>query len=552
MKKLLPFLFLSFYFLPFCKAQPVLINLGTTTVETSTLLTTDEAPWELKYGPGDSLWMTTKNGKVYRINANSGAATMLLDYSGTVYQAGEAGMLGMTFHPDFANNPYVYIAYTYTNAGNRERLSRFTYNGTALTDELILIDNIVANTIHDGSRLLILPDNTILMTTGDAANTAFAQDNNSLNGKILRVSLTGAIPADNPIAGSPVFSNGHRNPQGLLLHPNGLIYSTEHGPGNNDEFQVIEKGRNYGWPNVEGFCDNDIANETTFCGANNVKEPLASWNPVPGGTWAPSDLIWYTHPSIPEFQNSFLVAFLKTAKVRSIRINVTGDAITSQADYFLNQWGRLRDITAGPDGTIYIATNVAPYRIIQVRATGVTPVAVTNFRAVCERDRFTITWNTNSEINNRRFFLYKSSDGVKFDLAATIPSIAPAGNSAMNLPYSYTDNGIPNAPVYYKLVSEGRNGETKDWGIVYPNCGTMGAGFSLIPNPATDQSVLTMNGVRQLMDVRVHNSVGQLMYQNRANGSVYLPAGKWAPGVYQVTVTDNRKEIVYRNKLVVQ
>ena len=145
------------------KAQTVLINLGTTTVETSTLYTTSEPPWELKYGPGDSLWMTTKNGKVYRIDPNSGGATLLLDYSGTVYQDGEAGMLGMAFHPDFAANPYVYISYTYTNAGNKERLSRFTYNGTALASELILIDNIAANTIHNGSRLLILPDNTILM-----------------------------------------------------------------------------------------------------------------------------------------------------------------------------------------------------------------------------------------------------------------------------------------------------------------------------------------------------------------------------------------------------
>ncbi len=552
MKKFLLCLFLSSTSFLWSKAQVVLINLGTTTVETSTLYNTTEPPWELKYGPGDSLWMTTKNGKVYRIEQNTGAATLLLDYSGVVYTGGEAGMLGMTFHPNFSSNGYVYISYCYTNAGNKERLSRFTYNGTALVNEFILIDNIAANTTHNGSRLVILPDNTILMTTGDAANTANSQNTSTLNGKVLRVNLDGTIPADNPIAGNSVYSFGHRNPQGLMLHPNGKIYSTEHGPGNNDEFQIIETGRNYGWPNVEGFCDNDVAGETAFCTANNVKEPLASWNPVPGGTWAPSDLIWYTHPSIPEFQNSFLVAFLKTQKVRSIRINAAGDMITSQADYFVNQWGRLRDITAGPDGSIYLATNVSPYKIIKLRATGTTPVNITNFKVNCDRQRYSIVWTTQTEINSKQFLLYKSADGLKFDLAATIPSTAPAGNSAISQAYTYNDNDIPGSSVFYKLVSEDKDGRKKDWGIATSACGTMGASFSLLPNPAKGQSKLTMNGVAELMNIRIHNSLGQAVYQNRANGTVYFPVAKWAPGIYQVTVSNSRNEIVYRNKLVVQ
>lgn len=552
MKKLLLCLIftISIYHLP--RAQTVLINLGVTTVETFPLYTTSDAPWELKYGPGDSLWMTTKNGKVYRIHPTTGIATLLLDYSGIVYQAGEAGMLGMTFHPNFAANPFVYITYTYTNAGNKERLSRFTYNGTALINEFILIDNITANTIHNGSRLLILPDNTILMTTGDAANTANSQNTAALNGKLLRVNLDGTIPADNPVAGNRLYSFGHRNPQGLVLHTNGRIYSTEHGPGNNDEFQIIEKGRNYGWPNVEGFCDNDIAGETAFCTANNVKEPLASWNPAPGGTWAPSDLILYTHPSIPEFQNSFLVAFLKTEKVRSIRINAGGDAITSQTDYFTNQWGRLRDITSGPDGSIYIATNVNPYRIIKIRATGVTPVLVANYKVNCDRQKYSIAWTTQTEINNHRFLLYKSSDGLKFELAATIPSLAPGGNSAINLAYTFTDNGIAGSAVFYKLISEDKDGRKKDWGIVAPGCNTIGNGITLLPNPARDQSVLTLNTTGELMIIRIQNSLGQSIYQNRSNGTVYLPTRKWAPGIYHVTVTSSRNKIVFKNKLVVQ
>ena len=553
MKKWLPFSLLLFSFVFCAKAQPVLINLGTTVVETSTLYTTTDPPWEMKYGPGDSLWTTTKNGKVFRIHPVTGAATLLLDYTANVYSGGEAGMLGMTFHPDFSANPFVYIVYTYPNGGNnQERLSRFTYTGGTLSGETILIDNIGANTTHNGSRLVMLADNTLLMSTGDAANTATSQNIANLNGKILRINLDGSIPADNPIAGSRLYSFGHRNPQGLVLHSNGKVYSTEHGPNNNDEFQIIEKGRNYGWPNVVGFCENDIVGETAFCSANNVKEPLASWNPAPGGTWAPSDLIWYSHPSIPEFQNSFLVAFLKTQKLNSIRMDVSGEAITSQTDYFANRWGRIRDITTGPDGSIYIVTNVSPFRIIKIRATSVVPVAVINFKATCKQEAAVLTWTTASEINNKQFLLYSSIDGIQYDLAATIPSLALTGNSSSSLAYSYTYNTNLSGNVFYKLINEDKDGKRKDLGIVTSSCRTIDQHFALLPNPAKGQSKLVMTGIPTLMNVNVHNSMGQSVYQNRSNGTMILPVSKWQPGIYIITVLNTQKEIVYRNKLVVQ
>ena len=553
MKKWLPLSLVLVSFVFCAKAQPVLINLGTTVVETSTLYTTTDPPWEMKYGPGDSLWMTTKNGKVFRIHPVTGAATLLLDYTANVYTGGEAGMLGMTFHPDFSANPYVYIVYTYPSGGtNQERLSRFTYSGGTLSGETILLDNIAANTTHNGSRLLMLPDNTLLISTGDAANTATPQNTASLNGKFLRVNLDGSIPADNPISGSSVYSFGHRNPQGLMLHSNGKVYATEHGPNNNDEFQIIEKGRNYGWPNVVGFCDNDVAGETAFCSANNVKEPLASWNPAPAGTWAPSDLIWYSHPSIPEFQNSFLVAFLKTEKLRSIRIDATGEAITSQTDYFTNQWGRIRDITTGPDGSIFIVTNVSPFRIIKIRATGVVPVAIGNFKATCKQQASVLTWATASEVNNKQFLLYSSIDGFQYDLAATIPSLALAGNSNSTLAYSYTHNTNLSENLFYKLISEDIDGRKKDLGIITSNCRTNAQQFSLLPNPAKGQSKLVMTGISTLMQVNVFNSMGQSVYQNLSNGTLVLPVSKWQPGIYIITVLNTQKEIVYRNKLVVQ
>jgi glucose/arabinose dehydrogenase len=537
------------------RSQIVPINIGTTTLETSTLLSTTEIPWELKYGPGDSLWMTTKSGLILRIHPTNGGVTTLLNHTANVWQVSESGMLGMVFHPDFANNPYIYVAYTYTNAGlNRERLSRFTYSGNALINEFVLIDggNIVANSIHNGSRLLILPDNTLLMSTGDAANTANAQNSSSLNGKILRVNLDGTIPADNPIPGSLVYTIGHRNPQGLMLHPNGRIYSTEHGPNNNDEFQVIEAGRNYGWPNVQGFCDNDIAGETTFCTANNVKEPLASWLVAPGGTWAPNDMIWYTHPSIPEFQNSFLVTFLKTAKIRRVNIDGTGNSITGETDFFVNQWGRLRDITAAPNGDIYIATNTPPSKIIRLRNLTTVPVYMSDYRISCIQGKAQLNWTTQAEIKNRQFLIYRSTDGINYELISTLPSLAPGGTSDIPYSYSYTDNFAGAEQVLYKIVGEDLDGQRKNFEVLSSPCQNGAGDIRIIPNPATDQTLITLPNATDFFNISVLSTEGKQLFTSVAQRNLLnISVNKWPAGTYIVSIINQRSKEKINKKFVV-
>ncbi|MEJ7626987.1 MAG: PQQ-dependent sugar dehydrogenase [Ferruginibacter sp.] len=541
-----------------------IINLGTTNVEWTTLYTTTDLPWELKYGPGDSLWMTTRQGRVIRVHATNGGATQLLDHSASVWVNGEAGMLGMTFHPDFPNTPHVFIAYTYTSGGNnRERLSRFTYSNNTLNSEFVVIDGgaILANSIHNGSRLVILPDNTILMTTGDAANTSLAQNTSSLNGKVLRANLDGTIPANNPNPASYIYSRGHRNAQGLALHPNGKVYETEHGPGNNDEFQIIETNRNYGWPNVEGFCDNDInGGEIAYCNTNNIKEPLASWNVSPGGTWAPNDLVYYTHPAIPEFQNKFLVAFLKTNKVRSVTLNTTGDAVTAQADFFgvepgfpSGRWGRLRDITTAPNGEIFIATNSSPNRIIRIRSLAPVPVSITDYKAGCANDLITIKWRTQAESQSKQFNLYRSTgtNANDFKLVSVIPTSAPGGMSNIPLSYSYTDNSFTNtSKTFYKLVSEDLNGTVHNFGIVSASC-EKEESFILSPNPANSKAELKWGDANPLT-IRVYNTVGQLIYQTSGRSPVSLPVNQWTPDVYFITAYDTRNTELFRSKLLVR
>jgi glucose/arabinose dehydrogenase len=214
----------------------------------------------------------------------------------------------------------------------------------------VLLDNITAATTHSGSRLLILPDRTLLMTTGDAQLRPESQNPASLNGKILRLNLDGSIPTNNPTPGSLVYTLGHRNPQGLVRLPIGRIYISDHGETTDDELNLLEAGRNYGWPNVEGFCS---TTEQSFCAANNVREPLTVWTP----TLAVAGLAYYDSPAIPEWRGSLLLATLKASKLVQLQLSATGDAITGQQDYLLNAFGRLRALCVSPAGRIYMASS---------------------------------------------------------------------------------------------------------------------------------------------------------------------------------------------------
>lgn len=327
------------------------VQLRETTLDTATIITGIDIPWEIQWGPDNFIWTTERYGRVSRIDPVTGDQDVILDISDLVYQNSESGLLGMVLHPDFENNPYVYMAYTYINGGIKEKVVRYEYDGEILIDEFILLDNIHGNTTHDGCRMIILPDNTLMFTTGDAQNQPAAQDLEHLSGKVHRLNLDGSIPADNPFPGNPVYSYGHRNAQGLFLASNGIIYSSEHGPSTDDELNIIEEGRNYGWPNVHGYCD--LPAEQDFCEANNVKEPIAAWTP----TIAVSDIIYYDHPAIPEWQNKILLTVLKNKHLRVMELDEDGTTVLGSEQFFNNWWGRLRDVCVDPQGAIYLATN---------------------------------------------------------------------------------------------------------------------------------------------------------------------------------------------------
>jgi glucose/arabinose dehydrogenase len=325
------------------------------------LVTGVQIPWEILWGPDNQLWVTSRKGEVLRIDPASGNYTSVLDMSVMNGGNGEPGMLGMAMHPDWESTPLVYIVYCTGSGGNGvEHLSSFEWNGDALVNEEEIL-SIQAGGIHNGSRLLMLPDNTLLMTTGDVGSSSYSQNMNSLQGKTLRLNLDGSVPADNPFPNSLVYTFGNRNSQGLALGPNGIIYSSEHGQNSNDEFNIVTAGGNYGWPNVEGFCN--TSSEQSFCAENDVIEPLEAWSPC----IAVNGIEFYNHEAIPEWQNSVLMSVLgglggQYERLSVLHLDEDGQSVISEDQYFSSLNQRVRDVAVNPNtGAVYVALNGTSY-----------------------------------------------------------------------------------------------------------------------------------------------------------------------------------------------
>lgn len=333
-----------------CCLLPPPVNTGALAV--TTVAGGFDTIWEIVWGPDNVLWITERPGTISRVNPATG--TVSRAGSIAVSEVGEGGLMGLAFHPDFATQPWVYAAHTYSaGAGARNRVVRMRWNGTVLGAPETLLDDIPGSSVHNGARVVAGPDRLLYVTSGDAATPALAQDRTSLAGKVLRLTLDGAPAPGNPLGGY-VYSMGHRNPQGLAFAPGGALYATEHGPSDNDEVNRIEAGRNYGWPTVRGRCDGDAGSaEVPFCTANNVAEPLAAWTP----TIAPAGLAYYDATLIPAWRGSLLFTTLKGSALVRLQLAGDGRSVTTQERLLEGTAGRLRSIAVGPDGSVYVGTS---------------------------------------------------------------------------------------------------------------------------------------------------------------------------------------------------
>lgn len=306
-----------------------------------TVLTGLEIPWSLNFAPDGRLFVTERPGRV-RIVGTGGSSELALSLDG-VFTQGEAGLLGLALDPEFAQNRFVYIYYSASVAGRAvNRIVRYREVASRLGERVTLLDDIPAAQIHDGGRLRFGPDGLLYASAGDAADANLAQDVASLAGKILRLNRDGTVPRDNRFS-SPVYTYGHRNPQGFDWHPaTGDMWESEHGNSGNDEVNVIRAGLNYGWPRIEGAA--------TMAG---MEAPVTSYSP----SIAPSGASFYRGQRFPQFANNFFVATLRGTHLLRLTVDSSTRRVTAQERLLDGTFGRLRDVVSGPDGYLYFSTN---------------------------------------------------------------------------------------------------------------------------------------------------------------------------------------------------
>ena len=299
-----------------------------------------EVPWAMAFAPDGRLFVTERAGRVRILNLSTSTSELALTLDGVLAQ-GEAGLLGLALDPDFAQNHWVYLYSTAAIAGGAvNRVVRYREVNARLVERVVLLDGIPAAQIHDGGRLRFGPDGLLYITTGDANVPSLAQDLASYAGKILRLTQDGTTPRDNPFA-SPIYSSGHRNPQGLDWHPStGDLWASEHGPTGNDEINVIRSGANYGWPRIEGA--------GTLPG---MESPLNFYNPA----IAPSGASFYRGQRFPGFDGSLFVGTLRGGHL--LRLRTDARRVIAQERLLDGRFGRIRDVVSGPDGYLYLCTN---------------------------------------------------------------------------------------------------------------------------------------------------------------------------------------------------
>jgi len=307
-------------------------------------------PWSIIFTSKDRMLITERNGYLKEIKNGIVNTTPLATFP-EVSTVSEEGLMGLASDPDYQENKYLYVCLAYTkNNKTIDRVQRLIDQGDKITKDKVLIDDIPAAKFHAGCRIKFGPDQKLYITTGDATNKQQAQDKSSLAGKILRINNDGTFPADNPFANSPIYSFGHRNPQGIAWQPTtNTLFETEHGPSGNDgpgggdEINIIQKGQNYGWPIVS----HDRSQEGMI-------SPKLVFTPAV----APASAMFYKSDKIPEFTNNFFFGLLKgEGIIRVILDKNKPDQVVSYQKIENINFGRIREVTEGPDGAIYFSTS---------------------------------------------------------------------------------------------------------------------------------------------------------------------------------------------------
>jgi glucose/arabinose dehydrogenase len=303
-------------------------------VEVSTLATNLRVPWSFAFLPGgDALVTERDSGKLLRVSPSGDVREIQTLPEGG---SGEGGLLGVAVSPDYEDDHFIYAYYT-TEIDNR--VVRFRLGEKPEP----LLTGIPVNSYHDGGRIKFGPDGMLYATTGDAGESGNSQDRNSLGGKILRIEPDGSVPPDNPFPGSPVYSYGHRNVEGLAWDARGRLYASEFGQNTWDEVNRIEAGENYGWPAVEGRGGED----------QGYVDPITVWPPSEA---SPSGAEILLDSTIPQWEGDLFVTALRGECLWHLELDRRGEVV-SREKLLDGEIGRVRDVAQAPDGSLWVSTS---------------------------------------------------------------------------------------------------------------------------------------------------------------------------------------------------
>lgn len=328
-----------------------------------------EHPWGLAFLPDGRMLVTERNGNLRVVTPDGQVSDPVLGLP-EVAARGQGGLLDVILHPDYGSNGWLYLSFSRSGQkGTGTAIARARLDDTGLRDvaTIFVAENEASGGRHFGSRMAFGPDGKLYVSVGDRGQDDKAQNLTNHNGTVLRLNDDGSVPSDNPFVGQAnalpsTFSYGHRNPQGMAVHPiRGEVWVHEHGPQGGDEINLLKAGANYGWPLVtfgRSYSGFPIGEGTSAPG---LEPPLYHWTP----SIAPSGMAFYTGAAFPGWKDNLFVGSLKFQYLA--RVVLDGSRVVTEERLLEDQFGRIRDVRQGPDGLLYVLTDEDDGRLVRLQ-----------------------------------------------------------------------------------------------------------------------------------------------------------------------------------------
>lgn len=329
-------------------------------------------PWAMAFLPEGGVLITERPGNLRLLRIPGGLSKPLAGVPKVAAQ-GQGGLLDVALSPDFARDRYVYLSYAEADgskSGTAVGRGKLSADGTALEDFRVLFRQQpkLSSGLHYGSRLVFDGKGYLYISLGENNQRPTAQDLDKLQGKVVRLKADGSVPPDNPFVGQAgarpeIWSYGHRNPQGMALNPwSGQLWENEHGPRGGDEINLVQRGKNYGWPLAThgiNYSGQPIP-EAKGADLPGMEPPLYWWPKSP----AISGMAFYSADRFPAWRNSVFIGAL--ANQNLIRLTLDGDRVVAQEWLLTDRKQRIRDVRQGPDGYVYVLTDASPGELLRL------------------------------------------------------------------------------------------------------------------------------------------------------------------------------------------